>query len=67
MTVRNVLSGATREIDDLSLFTYSTPRIPNDAMVGTLGEIVVHAVGDAYAPRTLLAATQEGHAVGSRI
>ena len=67
MTVRNVLSGATREIEDLSLFTYSTPRIPNDAMVGTLGDIAVHAVGDAYAPRTLLAATQEGHAVGNRI
>lgn len=69
MMVSNVLSGVTREIEELALFTYSTPRIPDDALAEALvdGDVDVHVVGDAYAPRTLLAATQDGHAVGNRL
>lgn len=62
----NVYSGALGWIEDVCLFTYSSPRIANTDLVGRLRPNVaeVHVVGDAYAPRTTLAATAEGHEAG---
>jgi 2,4-dienoyl-CoA reductase-like NADH-dependent reductase (Old Yellow Enzyme family) len=62
----NVYTGERREIRDVALLTYSTPRRPDDALAAALGAagIPLHLVGDCYAPRTLLAATGDGHRVG---
>lgn len=69
LQVANIYTGALRTIDDLALLTYSTPRIPNDGLAVQLREqgIECHLVGDAYAPRTLLAATRQGFDVGNRV
>jgi 2,4-dienoyl-CoA reductase-like NADH-dependent reductase (Old Yellow Enzyme family) len=66
VAVANVYTGERREIRDVALLTYSTPRRPDDALAGALGAagIPLHLVGDCYAPRTLLAATGDGHRVG---
>ncbi len=56
-------------IDDLAFFAYSTPRSPDDAMREPLAaaSIELYVVGDCKSPRTLLAATAEGHAAGNKI
>jgi len=61
-----VFSGATETINDLALLTYVTPRVPNDGLASQLSVagIECHLAGDAYAPRTLLAATRQGFEVG---
>jgi 2,4-dienoyl-CoA reductase-like NADH-dependent reductase (Old Yellow Enzyme family) len=66
LSVRNVYTGALREIDGVSLFTYSTPRRADDGLVAPLRAAGVHVrlVGDAWAPRTVSAATSDGHAAG---
>ncbi len=66
---RNVLSGREEEITDVSLFTYSTPRVPASDLEAPLRDagIEVHLVGDCFAPRTLMVATQEGHRVGNAL
>ncbi|MGL3819572.1 FAD-dependent oxidoreductase [Sphingopyxis sp. R3-92] len=59
----NIYNGAEQVITDVALFTYATARIPNDALAGPLkaAGIEVHAIGDAWAPRSVLTATAEGH------
>jgi dimethylglycine catabolism A len=63
---RNVYTGAETEIDDVALFTYSTARVADDALAAPLraAGIELRLVGDCYAPRTVMAATSEGHAAG---
>jgi len=63
---RNVYTGREREIDDVVLLAYSTPRIADDSLAAPLADagLEVHRVGDCYAPRSLMAATAEGHATG---
>lgn len=65
----NVYTGARTEIADVALLTYSTPRRPNDALARSLAGAAfpIHLVGDCYAPRTLLAATGDGHRVGLEV
>ncbi len=63
---RNVHSGQEGAIDGVALVAYSTPRAPRDELsvpLASLG-IPVTVIGDAKVPRTLLAATAEGHAAG---
>jgi NADPH-dependent 2,4-dienoyl-CoA reductase/sulfur reductase-like enzyme len=69
VTLRNVYSGRLRDVTDVALFTYATARIPNDALADPLRQagIDVRLVGDCFAPRSLLMATAEGHAVGNEI
>ena len=69
VTLRNVYSGRLRDVADVALFTYSTPRVPNDALAEPLRKagIDVRLVGDCFAPRYLLMATAEGHAAGNAI
>ncbi len=69
LSYRNVFTGAENEIEDVALFTYSTPRIPDLSLFEPLRRagVDVHLVGDCFAPRTAMAATQDGHAVGNRL
>ncbi len=66
VSCRNVLNGAIREIADLALLTWSGSRTPNDELAAPLrtAGMEVVSVGDCDMPRTLLAATADGHALG---
>jgi len=62
----NVYNGDITEIEDVVAITYATPRIPNDELRPVLeaaGKEVI-PVGDCHAPRSLLATTRQGFAVG---
>ena len=65
--VRNVYSGRVRRVEDVVLLSYATPRVPNDALAAPLqaAGVEVQMIGDCYAPRSVLAATRDGHRVGS--
>ncbi|MSO99067.1 MAG: hypothetical protein EXR11_12760 [Rhodospirillaceae bacterium] len=67
--VRNILSNETQTIENVTLLTYSTPRQPSDALLEPLRAlgILVHAVGDAFAPRFVVNATADGHRVGNLV
>jgi hypothetical protein len=69
VTARNVFNGRETRIDDLALFTYATPRVPNDSLAGPLRSagLDVHLIGDCYAPRSVLVATGEGHRLGNQL
>jgi hypothetical protein len=66
VTARNVFNGQEQVIDDVSLFTYSTSRIPNLGLAPGLRDIGVdlHIIGDAYAPRLVVTATADGNKAG---
>ena len=55
------------DIEDVALFTYSTPRIPDDDMAEPLRQagVEVHVIGDCYAPCSSMAATAQGHSTGN--
>ena len=63
---RNVHSGQEGVIDGVTIVIYSTPRAPRDELFAPLQSlgIPVTVIGDAKLPRTLLAATAEGHSAG---
>ena len=65
----NVHSGRRDVIGDVALFTFATPRQPNDSIADELraSGMAVTIIGDAYAPRTLLMATAEGYRAGMEI
>jgi hypothetical protein len=65
----NVYTGERSVIRDVALLAYSTPRRPDEALAEPLRArgIEVHLAGDCRAPRTMLAATADGHAVGNSI
>jgi 2,4-dienoyl-CoA reductase-like NADH-dependent reductase (Old Yellow Enzyme family) len=65
----NVHSGRRGVVGDVALFTFATPRRPNDAIAAELraAGLAVTLVGDAYAPRTILMATAEGYRAGMEI
>jgi hypothetical protein len=62
----NLYNGDTVLVEDLSLLTYATPRVPDDALAEPLraAGITVVAVGDARAPGEMLFATASGNAAG---
>jgi 2,4-dienoyl-CoA reductase-like NADH-dependent reductase (Old Yellow Enzyme family) len=66
---RNVHTGARDAIEDVMFAAYSTPRAPRDGLLTPLraAGTSIEAIGDCKVPRTLLAATAEGHACGVRI
>ena len=66
VTLRNVYSGEQRTVQGVELLTYAGTRRPNDQLYDALtaAGLDVRLVGDAYAPRDLLTATAEGHALG---
>ncbi len=69
LTVHNVYNGDPTLIDNVAAVTFSTPRLPNDQLrlVFKAAGCEVHAVGDCYAPRSVLAATRQGYQVGLKI
>ena len=64
--LRNLLNDAATEIGDLALLTWSGSRAPNNELAAPLRAegLEVVCVGDCDMPRTLLAATADGHALG---
>lgn len=69
ITYANVYSGKTGTIDNVMLFTYATPRVPNDELAEPLRKagVELHLIGDVYAPRFVVTATAEGYKVGNTI
>jgi len=69
VSLRNVYNGDRTVIDEVALVTYATPRTPNLALRAPLVAlgVNVHLIGDARLPRTVLAATAEGHALGNAL
>jgi 2,4-dienoyl-CoA reductase-like NADH-dependent reductase (Old Yellow Enzyme family) len=67
LVVRHIHSGQLTRIEDVVLLTYATPRVPDDRLAAPLraAGIEVHVIGDCYAPRSVLAATSDGHRVGN--
>jgi dimethylglycine catabolism A len=66
LVYRNIHSGDLAEIRNVVLFTYSGHRVPQDSLVRDLEPQVpaLYVIGDAYAPRGVMAATAQGHEVG---
>jgi hypothetical protein len=66
---RNVFTGRVRDIENVGLFLWSTPRIANDALAQPLRRIGIDTrlVGDCVAPRNLLCAIHEGEAAATAI
>ena len=69
LVAKQNFSGREVRIDNVVLLTYATPRIPNDELAKPVRDagIEVHLIGDCYAPRSVLAATSDGHRVGNLI
>ena len=69
LTWRNVFTGRVRDIRNVGLFLWSTPRIANDALAQPLRRAGVDTrlVGDCVAPRNLLCAIHEGEAAAMAI
>lgn len=67
LEIRQVYTGQKTLLDNIAFFAYSTPRAPNIALVAPLRDagVEVKLIGDCLAPRTLMAATAEGHAIVS--
>jgi len=69
LTWRNVFTGWVRDIANVGLLVWSTPRIANDALAEPLRRAGVDTrlVGDCVAPRNLLCAIHEGEAAATAI
>lgn len=69
VSVSNIYNGETEQLQDVAAITYSNARTPNDQLVKPLeaAGYEVICVGDCFAPRSLLAATAQGFAVGSEL
>ena len=67
--VRNIHTGTLTEVPDVAVLTYSTSRMANDVLYDDLraGDVKVYRIGDCLQPRTVLAASAEGHALGNRL
>ena len=65
----DVYTGAIREIPEVVLLTFATPRAPDPGVIGTFASIApeFHVIGDAYAPGSTMAATAQGHRLGNLI
>jgi thioredoxin reductase len=69
LVARNVYNGEETRIEAVSLLAYATPRQPNDALLEPLraAGVEVQVIGDCYMPRSVLAATAEGHRAGNAL
>lgn len=65
----NVWSGAESRVEEVIAITYATARVPDDALRAPLqaAGLTVECIGDARAPRGVLAATREGYEVAMLI
>jgi hypothetical protein len=69
LACRNVHTGEVTMIENVAVAAYATPRAPRDALLAPLAAagLPVQVIGDCKVPRTLLAATAEGHAAGASV
>jgi dimethylglycine catabolism A len=69
LTWRNVFTARQRQIANVGLLLWSTPRIANDALAEPLRRagIDTRLVGDCVAPRNLICAIHEGEAAAAAI
>jgi 2,4-dienoyl-CoA reductase-like NADH-dependent reductase (Old Yellow Enzyme family) len=69
LTYANAFNGDEKTVDGVALFTYATPRIASDELAAPLRAkgIDVRIIGDAFAPRAMLAAVHEGHHLGNAL
>lgn len=67
--LRNIYNGDIETLRDVALVTYSTPRRPVLELWAPLRArgVPVTRIGDSLIPRTALAATAEGHALGNSL
>jgi hypothetical protein len=69
LTYANAFSGEEAAVDSVALFAYATPRIATDELAAPLRArgMDVRLIGDAFAPRAMLAAVHEGNRLGSTL
>ncbi len=69
LEIVQVYTGEKTVIRDVAFFAYSTPRAPDITLAAPLraAGIDVRLIGDCLAPRTVMAATAEGHAAGHAV
>ena len=69
LKLENIYNQQESSLSDVAVLTYSTPRIPNDELVKPLQNLglEISLAGDCYAPRSVLTATREGHAIGESV
>ncbi|MGI9331052.1 MAG: FAD-dependent oxidoreductase [Gammaproteobacteria bacterium] len=67
LTVINIYNGDATVIDNLAGITFATARVPRDELRQPLEDqgIAVQTIGDCHAPRSVLAATRQGHQTGN--
>jgi len=63
----DLFSKRTAEVSDVELLVYATPRIVRDELAGSLADMDCHLIGDCMAPRNLMIAIHEGHAIGNAL
>jgi hypothetical protein len=63
---QNIMTGQRREIYDVQLFTYATPRAPRTALLADLKAVCpdVRLVGDARIACSTMNAVRDGHVTG---
>ena len=64
-----VYTGAQTVLPNVVFFSYATPRAPDVELLAPLRDagIDVRLIGDCLAPRTVMAATADGHAAGHAV
>ena len=63
----DVFSKRSTQVGDVELLVYATPRIVRDELASSLADIDCHLIGDCMAPRNLMIAIHEGHAIGNAL
>lgn len=65
----NIYNKREAVLGDVALFTFATPRVPDDQLLTPLraAGVEVRTVGDCKAPRNILSATEEGYRAGMEI
>jgi 2,4-dienoyl-CoA reductase-like NADH-dependent reductase (Old Yellow Enzyme family) len=69
IVAKNVMTGEESPIDDVSFFTFATPRRPRDGLSQALKGtgIETHIIGDALLPRSTMITIREAHDLGERL
>lgn len=67
VSYENVFSKRAAEIVDVETVVYATPRRAEDALAPALEGTELYLIGDCMAPRNLMIAIHEGHAIGNAL
>lgn len=69
LEIESVYGGGRQQIDQVSFFSFATPRAPNIALLPTLEEagVEVRVIGDANEPRQLAFTTLAGFNAGNSV